>query len=456
MQMKKLLFIAYYAPPAQLTGNIRRYHLLKEFRIHFQQVLLLTSANGRLMRQDPSLEVDDLKIFSVPTIDLRRLYVLLKKKSQKSPTLSTRFKSSTTFLAFRKISESFPFNLLLDDGGCSYIWNAYYKAKALIKQQQIEYIFTSYRPTADLVVGMLLKREFPELTWIADFRDLPVDPIRKNTLFPKLQHSWYRHLLQRADLLTTVSYGLAHNLRAYSSKFHVLPNAVPLISAEVLPANTKFTITYTGSIYPKLQNGNLLFQAISLLQAQKIINPDTFQLVYAGKDSEAWTRWVRKHKVGQFSVDKGLIPYRSAIRLQQESHINWMLTWSSNNSQGILTAKSGNYLAARRPILALVNGPRDMELEDRISVSPSSLVLYTKERQVGRKLLAYLKQAIQAWQRGKPTEPQNTIQQDLYSSSWTHEVDKLLQHPALQPNDNVATPERVPVLLSSSPKPQPV
>lgn len=439
------MFIAYYAPPAQLTGNIRRYHLLQEFQTHFQQVLLLTSANGQLLRQDLSLDIGDTLLFSVPTIDLRRLYVSLRKNSQKSPTLSTKFKSSTAFWAFRKISESFPFNLLLDDGGCSYIWNAYHKAKALILQNQIRYIFTSYRPAADLIIGMLLKRRFPDLIWVADFRDLPVDPIRRNTLFPKWQHHCYRYLLQKANLLTTVSYGLAQNLRRYNGRIHVLPNAVPLLSGSAFPSRTKFTITYTGSIYPKLQNGNMLFQAISLLQAQKIINRDTFQLVYAGKDSEAWSRWVRKHKVEQFSVDKGLIPYRSAIRLQQESHINWMLTWSSNNSQGILTAKSGNYLAARRPILALVNGPRDMELENRISVSPSNLVLYTEERQIGKKLLAYLKQAIQAWQRGKPTEPENTVQQDFYSSSWPHEVEQLLQHLALQPNDNISKPERVPV-----------
>lgn len=432
MQKEKLLFIAYYAPPAQLTGNIRRYHLLTEFKTHFNQVFLLTSDNGHLIRQDPSLDISGIQTFSIPTVDLRRLYVSLRKNSRKPPTLSTQFKSSATFSLFRKVSESFPFNLLLDDGGCSYIWNAYRKAKALIVQNQIGYIFTSYRPTADLIVGMLLKRRFPNLIWIADFRDLPVDPIRRNTLFPKLQHQCYRYVVHAADLLTTVSHGLAQNLQRYNGNIHVLPNAVPRMTGNSLPSTKKFTITYTGSIYPKLQHSDPFFEAISLLSKQKIINKANFQIIYAGKDSEAWNRWVRKSKLESLSVDKALIPYKSALQLQQESHINLMLTWSSKDSQGILMAKSGNYLAARRPILVLVNGPKDPELEKRISISPSNLVLYSNEDEVNNKVLTYLRKAIQAWQNTGVIESPYIIQEVLSPTGWAHEVQHLLSQPALQ------------------------
>jgi hypothetical protein len=66
-------------------------------------------------------------------------------------------------------------------------------------------------------------------------------------------------------------------------------------------------------------------------------------------------------------IDHGHIELQDAWALQQKSHVNLLFSWSKQDSKGILTAKVYEYLGARRPILAIMEGEEEKELEEMIS-----------------------------------------------------------------------------------------
>lgn len=421
MQKNRILFLAYYAPPVQVTGNIRRFHLLQECKKYFDQIHVVTSSNAELMLVDTSLNVPSIYLCKVSTLDIRRLLLLLKKDT--SPTVRASRKKNQAFRFFRRLSDSFPFNLALDDGSLIYMWNAYHEASKIIKTQQITHVFSSFRPVADHIVARLLKYRFPHLIWIADYRDLPVDPIRKNTILPSIQHIFQRWLLKPASIVTTVSEGLKRNLDRYHNRLYVLANALPVSASPTeIQLPPKFRVSYTGSLYPRLQDARSFFRAIQELSIQGVINFDNFELMYAGKDGKLWDKWLATYEILHLGVNKGLLPYTEALKLQRESHLNLMLTWASIESKGILMSKLGAYHAAGRPLMVLINGPKDEELERKVA----GKLFYSQDPKITAGILKYLKQ-LQKWDVEGRHEKFVVLIEQINGNNWQIEVQQFIE-----------------------------
>ncbi|MCB0579686.1 MAG: hypothetical protein KDD10_10310 [Phaeodactylibacter sp.] len=357
-----LLIIAYYFPPVRVVGAVRLYHVYRESQKHFGQVQVISSTNRLRMLPDESLRLEGAPVAEVPAYDLRRL--TLKKGVQNAPYLRRRAKDGRISRFLRRLADSFPFNILLGDGGLIYILLAYRQGRRLVREHRITHLFSSFRPYSDHLVAWLLCRRFPHLFWIADFRDLHVDPVRRNTLCPPFQRWCNRRILRRADVVTAVSEGLKRHLEALAPKVEVLRNGV---AGRKGPPGREapfeiFTIAYTGSLYEGLQTAAPLLEAIRQLFREGALGRDGIRLLYAGKDGALWAEWLRQYGLEDIGADHGLLPMAEAHALQRRAHLNLLLSWSLPGGGGILTGKVYEYLAAGRPVLAIVNGEQDEEL----------------------------------------------------------------------------------------------
>ena len=361
VEEKKLLFISYYFPPTKTVATLRIFNFHHEAQKHFAEVFALTTSNRQRFPHD-DFDFDDSKTTEIPTYDLRRF---LSKKNA-TPSVGQSRKESRLARFIIKLSYSFPFNIFLADGGLIYILRGYFKGKKIIREHKITFLFSSYKPYADHLICFLLKRWNPQLVWIADFRDLHVDEIRKNVFFPKLQKWFNRRILKRADIVTTVSKGLEKKLGPYNSQTYVLRNGIS--AKNTLPQNTKhfdkFTIAYTGSIYPEFQTAEIFFQALKNLIVAGIIDEEKVQLIYAGKENGVWEKWINEFSFEKINTTYGFLPLKEAQEIQQKSHVNLLLSWSSKNQKGILTAKFYEYLLAQNPILLIIKGEKDEEFEE--------------------------------------------------------------------------------------------
>ncbi|MEM6964371.1 MAG: hypothetical protein AAF573_06370 [Bacteroidota bacterium] len=371
---KKLLIVSYYLPPTKTVAAVRIFNFHHEAKKHFKEVFSLTTSNRQLFPKD-DYPFDDEKTTEVWTWDLRRLLI---KNNNTSTGMSQQAKSSRFSQFLSKLSYSFPFNLFLADGGITYILGGFFEGKKIIRAQNIDVIFSSYKPYADHLICFLLKKWNPRLIWIADFRDLHVDEIRQNVFSPKIQ-KWFNHkILKKADVVTTVSKGLKKNLAELHPNVQVLRNAISSFSKPTSDAKlfSKFTISYTGSIYANLRTAEPLCKAVKSLIENQQIDPEKFQLIYAGNEVAIWQKWVNAYDLNDVSIVHENLPLREAQQIQRQSHINLLLSWATKKQQGVLTAKFYEYLATHNPILLIIKGSRDYEFEAIFRELQAGLVSY--------------------------------------------------------------------------------
>ena len=138
-----------------------------------------------------------------------------------------------------------------------------------------------------------LKKWYPQVYWIADFRDLIIDPHYNHILLSENHIILFsERYFVRADLLTTVSDGLASHLRALQSKRDHLRNGVSMMQQPIPVSSDTFTMAYTGSMFLDKRNAAPIFQAIQELM-QEVKMDDDIRIVYAGKDGQFWKQ-IRK------------------------------------------------------------------------------------------------------------------------------------------------------------------
>lgn len=395
-----LLMISYYFPPVKAVGAVRIGNFFKHARYYFRKVCVLTTSNQHIFQQDeepPPYE----SVNHIPTLDFRRILSFVQKNVT---YFSSRKKKHPIKQFIIKLIDSFPFNLLIGDGGLLYILAGYWKARKTIKKEGITHLFSSFRPYSDHAIAYLLKRSFPDLYWIADFRDVQVDPNRKNVLFPAFQHWCNRRILKKADLLTSVSRGYTEYLRQYNDHTYCLNNGIEADPSTTLLNSPydKFTISYTGTVYPSLQDPDILLRALKELIDGEKIKAEEVQIVLAGRDREVWEEWLARYDLQQLLVDKGALPRSKALEVQHRSHLNLLLSWSSLQLKGVLTGKLYEYLHAGHPILSVINGTADPEFEELFDEFQAGLITYNQQEELD-KVKLFILNLYQEWKAtGRP------------------------------------------------------
>jgi hypothetical protein len=191
-----------------------------------------------------------------------------------------------------------------------------------------------------------------------------IDPHFNRIYFPKLHHWFFKKLFSQANLLTTVSDGLAKQLKRYNPKSIALRNGIEDSMQPILPTPIlHFSIVYTGSMYLGLRNPEPVFLALStLIQEFKIAQSD-LHIIYAGKDAASWKELATRYHLESIFMDKGIIAEEEAAQLQRQACINLLLSISSDQLQGVLTGKLMEYIKAGSPLLGIIVGQNDPEIQ---------------------------------------------------------------------------------------------
>jgi len=211
-------------------------------------------------------------------------------------------------------------------------------------------------PITSHIVASLLKKEYPRLKWICDLPDLWSQ--NHNYAYGSIRRRLDTRLelktLADADVLTTSSEPRAEQLRELHKGKPVVAITLGYHEKEYdtgdVPLTDKFTITYTGLIYPKRQNPEILLKALFNLIDNGKVDPDDCEVrVYGGYNQEqSMARVYHKVLVNWY----GKVSHAEAIKAQKESQLLWLLDWDDPNELGVHPGKVFEYLGARRPIIA--------------------------------------------------------------------------------------------------------
>ncbi len=418
-----ILCLHYYFPPLKSPAVIRNHMFSEAFSDFFEHVFVLRSDNHKHFPSLSQNHACNVHIHDIPTLDYRTL-LGKKQNKEKNTHFSSDKKNTFLFRLFLKIQKSFPFNLFLAEGNLYYIFHAYQLAKKLIDHYHITTIYSSFGPYADHYIAYLLKKKYPHLRWIADFRDLQIEPIYKNVVLPSLQKKIEQKVLSKSDKIICISEGFVDQLKNYGR-----PTQSVFRGVNLRPKKTQFdtfTIAYTGSLYFEYRDPSFFLAKIKVLLQKKKIDKSKIQIIYAGRDSHQFAGYIDKFGLLDIFQDKGLVSPSEAKEIQDRAHINLLITSSSTTLSGVLTGKLFEYLEAQNPILCLINGPKDVEFERLFSDLQAGKVFYnppiTKDA-----LSHFLLSKYNEWIiTGKVTSSINT---SLISSkySWKNQASKILE-----------------------------
>lgn len=369
-----ILLVHYHYPPLRNSGVYRNYFLSHAFAEAGYEVKILTTANVNRLPVEELPSHPSVFVQTIPTFDYRTLASFFASKQKRGAQFSETKKKGHFIRLFMRIQRSFPFHLVLGEGGLMYIMLGFLKAKKIIKEHNISKVYTSFMPYADHWIGWLLKKAMPQIQWVADFRDLHAEPIYNNIVWPGLQQRFEKAILQNASLVTAVSDGIASKLKALHPNVISVSKGVSVrMPQQKYP---RFTISYTGSLFLEYRDPSPLFKAMRNMIDSGEINPDNIRFIYAGKDSRQMMQWVDAFELRHSFVDAGFVPRDQAIEIQDNSHVNLLLTTASVEHTGLMTGKLFEYLEAATPVLCIVKGSKDTELENVISQTNAGVIVY--------------------------------------------------------------------------------
>jgi glycosyltransferase involved in cell wall biosynthesis len=383
--MKKILIITYYWPPSGGAG-VQRWLKFSKYLPEFGYepiILTVDEAEASYAQLDYSLLQEVSPALSVHKTKTFEPYNLYRKLSNKKEIPYGGFSNQKKITFFEKLSRFIRGNLFVPDPRRG--WNKYALKKALelIHKQQIEIVITSGPPHSTHLIGKKIKDK-TDIRWIADFRDPWTDIYYYKDLYhlglaTLLDRYLEKKVLSNADRIITVSEEVGKLLLAKTAgskeKMVIIPNGYDETDFDQVESvkNDAFTITYTGTISMSYRIDQFI-EAIFLL-------PETIKqkikIRFVGNVPEEIIKLFDQKNLCSMIEVLGYIPHEAAISQMKGAELLLMAIPDSPDNKGIVTGKFFEYLAAKKPILAI--GPLGGEVDIMLQKSKAGKLFAYEE-----------------------------------------------------------------------------
>ncbi len=358
--MRKILVITFYYNQLEAIASVRLRGLVKYLSEFGWEATVLTvrcdTAGCANERSDQNIIIIDYE--NPLTVWKKKLGLNAEKGVKEQFNLPT-YKERKTFvdICLQMWGEIFTY----PDAAIGWYEPAMAAGISILERESFDIIFSSSGPATSHIIASDLSKRF-HVPWIADFRDLWT----QNHYYScsKIRKMRERRLevktISAAKALTTVSQPLADKLLSMhkGKKVYSIPNGFdPAIVNCGMPVSGKFTICYTGSLYRGRRDPEMLFEAIKQLLEEAKIEWEDIVIDFYGYD-EGWLKYdIEKYGLKNVVNIHGMVSRDIALQKQRESQVLLLLTWNDPGEKGVYTGKLFDYLAAKRPILALgLNG----------------------------------------------------------------------------------------------------
>jgi glycosyltransferase involved in cell wall biosynthesis len=372
--MKKVLFVSYYYPPLGGVGAQRSLRFIKYLPVYDWEPYVLTA--------DPSpfLPADEVPSDILPEDRVVRAEVMeplhwisrfslstLSKTAQALPRLNS---GELNLRALKEEYRELPISwksrirswLFLPDDRIGWLPDATREGVALTRKIPFDCIVSTSAPyTAHLVAWRLARRT--SIPWVADFRDL----WSTNTFlyFPTPAHQRLNAFLEKvvvegADrILTCTPLFKEDFLQRYS---HMPPDRFAMITNGFDPADyplphpdpyPRFTISYVGDFYGPQTPIFFLLGLKKFLDLNPKAKENT-QVLFAGPFESRVKPLVEGLGLENEVRFLGFLPHEHSVAVMRRSHVLLLVLGEKQGGEKIYPAKLFEYLAAQKPILALV------------------------------------------------------------------------------------------------------
>ena len=354
--MKKVLIISYFYPPCNLTAANRVGYWSQHFINHDIYPIIISRRWDNHIRSfdDISLETNDKELKVKDS--KKTIYYIPKKLTLRDKLLNFNSKKYSFIRKFLTFLEIIVNNLHIK---LSFNYEFYKKAVNILElDNSINTVIVSAMPFNDFFIGYKLKKKFPKINWIADYRDewtsLTNNITLKEKLLNKYDKFFEKKWVSTARCFLYVDTTYVEKIKKSSNN----PNGIVIrngfLSNEKLIRKLKnncLVFTFSGTLYEN-QNIECFAKAIEEFSYK---NSNVFiEINFLGstinhkekiskKIFAAFSKCNVKLNITERLTKKELFRYYEKT--------NFFLMFPFKNKNGILPTKVLNYLPLETPIL---------------------------------------------------------------------------------------------------------
>lgn len=377
--MKKVLVIAYHYPPLGGGGVFRTLKFTKYLPRFGFKPYVLTVKNAMYQAKDPTL-LEDIppEVRIIRTFSLERKLFLLP------------------FYALRTT----PKWIFIPDINIGWLPFAVRRGEQIIKKEGIDVIYATAPIYTSLLIACLLKRRTGK-PLVIDFRD----PWTQNVfikyptkLHKKIEEKMEKFVLKTADHIIAntepMRLKLIEKYPFIKEKCTTITNGFDAQDFQRLKRKVyrdKFTITYVGYLYSATDPEYFLPALKKLLEEKKEIR-NLIRVLFVGDAIPKVSMQIKKFNLTDVVKLVGFVPHKTGLEYMINSDV--LLLTIAPEAHLPIAGKTYEYLAAKRPILAIVpDGPS----VDLIRSTRSGVVVHPKN-------ITYIKHTLfklfQEWKKG--------------------------------------------------------
>jgi len=232
------------------------------------------------------------------------------------------------------------------------------------------------------------------IPWVADFRDpwtkiYFYNELKLGRIAHRINQNLEKKVVSTADSVIVVSEQMKREFLALNPKrIEVITNGFD--DADLLNGvkfSEKFTLSHVGTISPS-SNPVALWSALSKLCAQATSFKNDLRIHLAGQVDMNVLSSIDRAGLNENLILQEYIPHHEALEIQRNSHILLLVLSTSPSAKGIITGKIFEYLAARKPIVAI--GPVDGDLSIMLNkVGAGKMFDYNDIGGIANQILSY-------------------------------------------------------------------
>ena len=361
--MNKVLIVTYYWPPSGGAG-VQRWLKFSKYLPEYGWEPIILTVDPKYAAYpviDYSLNEDlpsGLVVHSTRAIDFFSIY-----KKDKSKIPAAGFANSLDDTLKGKFLRFIRGNFFLPDPRKGWNKYAYNKASELIEKEGIKHVVTTSPPHSTQLVGLKIKKKFPDIKWVADLRDPWTDIYYYNQFYPTfiskaIDSRLEKKVLKEADRIITVGESLkvlfSSKIKGISEKTEIITNGYDIADFKDITVQepSRFTITYVGTLSDIYPVGGLINALKKLRSAGK-----DFVIRFVGSVSGNARKQLLSDIPETFVEFIPYVTHNEAIKFMLSSSVLVLIIPFHKSNKSILTGKLFEYIAACKPVLCI--GPVD-------------------------------------------------------------------------------------------------
>lgn len=363
---KKVLIITYYWPPSGGAGVQRWLKFSKYLQCFGWDPVIFTPENPDVPVEDSSLlkEIPEgITVLKLPIFEPSRVVSVIGGAKSTGRTGAENKKSRNKSL-INEFTRWVRGNIFIPDARAAWIRPSSRFLKKWLAKNHVDAIISTGPPHSMHLIALNVKKSFPDLIWLTDFRD-PwadmdyLDEFKMGARARKKLVEMEREVVKTCDhiIINSPSVANAHIEILDQSKHTLIPNGWDHNDFENITSvsenRTRFRIGHFGALYGS-RNAPGLWEAVKKWNNEQVRKVEIVLVGSIGED-------VRKD-MGNTDFIQHLpgVNHREAIQEMMNCDALLLVQNNTDPARKCTPGKVFEYIATQKPIFSICNSPSDL------------------------------------------------------------------------------------------------